>query len=249
MSELTGITEDTLLDGAVTIFQPERGFRAGTDSVLLGASLANLKLKGQKIAEFGCGAGGALFPAMRHLKDGQFTAIEQDTAMADLAGRGARANKVSDRLNIITSCVRAFSLERENAYDLVFSNPPYFEPGKTVAPEEGKKAAYIESLSLDDWLKAMLFVTRPQGFIVMIHRAGEIARILTRLDRQAGEISIMPIRPYPGAEANRVLVRARKGLRSGRVQLLDGIDIFTKKGGIYTPRIDAVMRGESLDWI
>jgi len=241
-------TEDTLLGGKVTIFQPVKGFRAGTDSVLLGASVANLVLKGENVAEFGCGAGGALFPAMFQRRSCQFTAIEQDGAMLALAARGAEANQVADRLALTHQDIGAYAREHENAFDLVFSNPPYFEPGDIVDPGEGKSGSYLHTLGLDDWLKAMLFAARPRGFVVLIHRSAELARILTRLDKQAGEIAVFPIRPYPGAEANRVLVQARKGLRSGRVRLLAGLDLFEKKDGPYTARMKAIMEGESLEW-
>lgn len=249
MTESSAITEDTLLGGGVTVFQPKHGFRAGTDSVLLGASVANLPLKGQEIADFGAGAGGALFPAMYHLPTGQFTAVEKDPIFTALLARGARVNKMSDRLSIIQSCARAFADDYENKFDLVVSNPPYFEAGKIAGPANNKNEAYIESVRLDDWLKAMLFAARPQAYIVLIHRAAELARLLSRLDRQAGEITVMPIRPYPGAEANRVLVSARKGLRTGRVRLLAGLDIFDSKGGTSTARARRVMSGEPLEWI
>jgi tRNA1(Val) A37 N6-methylase TrmN6 len=95
----------------------------------------------------------------------------------------------------------------------------------------------------------MLFAARPQGHVVLIHRAAELARILRRLDKQAGEISVLPVRPYPGAEAKRIIVSARKGLRSGRVRLLAGLDIYTEKGSLYTARAKAAIMGASLDWV
>lgn len=248
MSTPGTITEDALLDGAVTIFQPETGFRAGTDSVLLGGSVAELKVKGPKFAEFGCGVGGALFPAMFHLQDANFTAVEKIAAMAALTRRGAEANHVSDRLDVVESCVKAFAARHENSFDLVFSNPPYFEAGKLAAPGRGKEEAYIESISLDDWLKAMLFAARPQAYIVLIHRAAELARILTRLDKQAGQITLLPIRPYPGGEASRILVHARKGLRSGPVRMLAGLDLHVAKGGALSERAEGVLRGQPLEW-
>lgn len=168
--------------------------------------------------------------------------------MAGLARRGAAANGVSERLKVVEGGVSSFAGARENMFDLVFSNPPYFEAGKTAPPGEGKAGAYLESLSLEDWIKAMLFATRPRGMTVMIHRAADLARILARLDRQAGEITVLPIRPYPGAEAGRVLVRARKGLRAGPTRLLAGLDLHEGKGEPLSMRAEGVLRGAALDW-
>ena len=128
------ITEDTLLGGKVSLFQPKAGFRAGTDSVLLAASLADLSLKGGQIAEFGCGAGGALFPAMYHLPDASFTGVERDVDMLALAARNAAENSVSERLKLVEADIQTVARVNENQFDLVFSNPPYFEAGKIAGP-------------------------------------------------------------------------------------------------------------------
>ena len=45
------ITEDTLYQGRVTLFQPEKGFRASTDSLMLAAALPDL--------DYDCGLGTA----------------------------------------------------------------------------------------------------------------------------------------------------------------------------------------------
>jgi tRNA1(Val) A37 N6-methylase TrmN6 len=94
----------------------------------------------------------------------------------------------------------------------------------------------------------MLFATSARGTLLLIHRAAELARILARLDKQAGEICVLPVRPYPSAPANRVLVSARKGLRSGDVKLLAGLDLHVEKGGALTERAEEVMQGARLDW-
>lgn len=249
MSQPLAITQDTMLGGKVHIFQLSKGFRAGTDSVLLGASVAELPLKGARAIDIGCGAGGALFPAAWHLPEVNFIGLERDGDMADLARRGIAANSFETRIEVIEGDLAEFAKTHENAFDLVFSNPPYFQTGHISSPAPGKAEAYIESLSLDDWLKAMLFLAAPKGQIVLIHRAAELARILARLDRQAGEITVLPIRPYAGAKASRVLVRAKKGLRTGDLTLLDGLDLHASKGGELTARASQILQGAQLDWV
>jgi len=245
---MSQVTQDTLLDGKVTIFQPATGFRAGLDSVLLGAGVAGLGAGVRRALEIGCGVGGALFPAAFGLPEIDFTGLEQDAGVAELAQRGILANGFDGRVSCIAGEAGAYVKGHENAFDLVFSNPPYFQAGHIKMPGAGKQSAYIEGMSLDDWLKAMLFATRPRGKIVLIHRAAELARILARLDKQAGEICVLPIRPYPGAKANRVLISARKGLRSGDVTLLAGLDVHVAKGGALGERAERVMSDGSFLW-
>ncbi len=245
MSE--SVSMDTFLSGRVKVFQPTKGFRAGTDSVLLAAAL-DAGAYGEAL-EIGCGAGGALFPAMWRLPDVKFTGLERDADMAVLARRGIEANSAGERVDLVEGDAGVLPAEWENRFDLVFSNPPFFGEGTIKLPGEGKQGAYVESLPLKGWIDAMLFALRPKGTFVMIHRAAELARILALIERRTGEITVMPVRPHPGAEAKRVIVRARKGLRSGPMRLLGGIDLFESKGGAVSERMERVAGdGMGLDW-
>eukprot|EP01032_Pedospumella_encystans_P004933 gene4933-5857_t len=51
-------THDIFLKGALTIEQPSKGYRAGTDAVLLAAAAASIPVS--KALEAGCGVGTAL---------------------------------------------------------------------------------------------------------------------------------------------------------------------------------------------
>ncbi|MEL6414595.1 MAG: SAM-dependent methyltransferase, partial [Pseudomonadota bacterium] len=77
----------------------------------------------------------------------------------------------------------------------------------------------------------------------------DLARILSVIERQSGDITVLPIHSYPGAEAKRVLVRARKALRSGPMRLLEPKYLYTTKGGERTDWALAMQRdGAGLDW-
>lgn len=236
------ITEDWLLNETVRIFQPRTGYRAGLDAILLAAFLSGDYRT--KALELGCGAGGALLPAAWRLPDTHFTALEREPHMANLARRGAAENGVADRVEVIAGDVAELPADWENRFDLVFSNPPYFTHGKIQSPSEGRKHAYMADLPLQDWLKAMLFATRPKGRLVLIHRAGELGDLLTYLMSRSGEITVFPIRSSPGEPAKRVIVSARKGLRRGEVVLHEGLTMHVRKGeAAYTAEAAAILAG------
>ena len=241
------VTRDAFYDGRVNVFQPGKGFRAGTDSLLLAAALDEAA-KGCAL-ELGCGPGGALLPAAFRCASMQFTGLERDDAVADLAHRGVVDNRFGERVEIVEGDAGRLPPDWQNRFDLVFSNPPFFGEGTIKAPGVGKDGAYLESLPLGEWLDAMLFALRPKGTLVLIHRAAELARILARIERRTGEISVMPVRSFPGSDAKRVIVKARKGLRSGPMRLLAGIDLHADKGGPPSPLMQAIARqGQGLDW-
>lgn len=135
----------------------------------------------------------------------------------------------------------------EHRFDQVFSNPPYFEPGKILAPHEGRANAYMAETSLTDWLKAMLFAVKPKGRITLIHRAGEVGEILSYLLSRTGQIEVFPVRSAPGEPAKRVIVTARKGLRRGEVALHEGLTMHITKGDqANTAEAAAILSGGPL---
>ena len=234
-----------MYQGRVHLVQPEKGFRAGTDSLLLAAALADKP--GGAALELGCGCGGALLTAAFRLDGMLLTGIEQDDAMAALARKGIAANGFAERVSVETAEASDWVKAHENRFDMVFANPPYFEPGRISAPGAGKDDAYLESLSLEDWIKAMAFAAKPRAPLVMIHRAAELARLLAQFDRQCGEVTVLPIASNPGEDARRVLVRGRKGLKRGPVRLL--APLVTHDGcGEPSLALQAVRRGEAIDW-
>ena len=92
----------------------------------------------------------------------------------------------------------------------------------------------------------MIFAAKPRGSLTIIHRAAELAQILSVLDRQCGEITILPIQSAPEEEANRVIVRARKGLRRGRVRLLAGLVLYKAPGGDISDDMRMVNAGGAI---
>ena len=244
---MTDTTCDDFLGGRVKVFQPKQGFRSGTDSILLAASL-DQELVGEAL-ELGSGAGGTLLPAATRLSATRFIGLEVDPVMVDLSCRGISSNGFEDRVTVEQGSAAAMPQDWQNRFDLVFSNPPFFETGAIQTPGPGKDGAYLESVPLKDWINAMLFALRPKGTFTMVHRAADLARILSVLERQSGEITVLPVHSYPGAEAKRVLVRARKGLRRGPMRLLEPRYLYTQKGG---PRTDWALRLQQdamgIDW-
>lgn len=239
------MTEDTVYQGRVHLVQPVQGFRAGTDSLLLAAALAGRA--GGEALELGCGCGGALMPAAFRLPEMRFTGVELQPQMADLARLGAVRNGFGDRVTVEAGEASGWVQGHENRFDLVFANPPYFEPGRISEPGEGKAEAYIETLDLVGWVRAMVFAAKPRAPVVMVHRAAELARILAAMDRQTGEITVLPVASKPGDEARRVLVRGRKGLKRGPVRLLSPL-VTHMEDGSASPALEAIRRGEAIGW-
>jgi tRNA1(Val) A37 N6-methylase TrmN6 len=241
-----GVTMDGFLGGRIRVMQPAEGYRAGLDAVLLAASLD--AAPGARLAEAGCGAGAAMLCAAGRLQGVHVTGFERDPAMADLARRGAAANHLAERVDVVEADIAVRPASLENAFDQAFANPPFFDPRATRAPSPGKAGAYLAETPLKAWAHFLLQVTAPGGRITLVHRAAALADLLELLNPRSGEIEVLPVRPAPGAPARRVLVRARKGLRKGPVTLYEGLALHESAGGPSTARALDVLAGGALEW-
>mgnify|MGYP001455300812 CR=1 FL=1 len=90
--QLPNITENSFLDGKLSIFQPNKGFRAGLDSVLLAASVN--ASAGQKVLDLGCGVGTASFAIGYRVKNVELYGIEIQKVFADLANLNSEENGI-----------------------------------------------------------------------------------------------------------------------------------------------------------
>ncbi len=105
------------------IKQSPEVFRVGTDGVLLGV-LCNISCA-KHILEVGCGTGLiSLILAQRNF-DAEILAVDIDECAANLASENFQNSPFSERLTAINSDFKSFS--SEDTFDLIVSNPPYFE--------------------------------------------------------------------------------------------------------------------------
>ena len=248
MDALTTI--DALLDGRLSLRQPAKGHRAGTDALLL-AALAR-SLPGDHVADFGSGVGTAglalaLFEPLRRV-----ILAEIDPDQAGLAQENIIRNQLEGRVSVVIAdltlpaAMRAAGLG-EGAVDLVIMNPPFFDPAHTrsspVAQRRG--AHHMPSGDLAHWLKGARRCLKPKGHVAMIHRADALEQIMMAMKPGFGRITIRPVYPREGKPAHRLLVSARLNSKTPTV-ILPGL-VLHDQDGSFTPQAEAIHR--SLDLI
>lgn len=228
------LSEDAFLGGRLRIAQPRHGYRAAMDSVLLAAAVP--ARAGESVLELGCGAGVASLCLGRRVPGLRLAGLELQPAYAALARRNAAAN--GQDLDVLDGDLAALPDGlRGRSFDHVIANPPYFAPGTgTPAADGGRETAQREATPLDLWLGVALRRLRPGGWLTVIQAAERLPELLTGLGAGAGSVTVLPIASRVGREANRVILRARKGgrgafrlaapfvLHAGATHLRDGDD-------------------------
>jgi tRNA1(Val) A37 N6-methylase TrmN6 len=233
---------ETFLGGRVLARQPADGYRASIDSVLLGAAV--LAKDGERAIELGCGSGAALLIAAERNPGATFLGVERDPALAALAEANARENPSAPRVAIVAGDALAPDPDRRDAFDHAFLNPPYHDDVNALRPprDPARRAAFLnEEHGLADWIAAALAVVRSRGRVTLIHRADRLADALAAFEGKAGELRVRPIRPKAGAPAHRIVVRARKGVRSPLAICPDLV--LHDAGGGWTAEAAAILEG------
>jgi len=265
-----------LLGGRVKVMQPQKGYRIGMDGALLAAGCASLP-KVKTALELGCGVGGALLSLKMRRPEMTLAGIEREPTYAALARQNITLNAASG-MTIIEGDIgqgykalfpplQSGNLRSEGGvaaksategaassltpprFDLVFSNPPYFDDPDTLrAPHEAKRPAWIADDGLGAWLDFAQSAVVDQGHIVFIHRADRLADILGGLSKKCGSFVIRPIQPFADKDAKRVLVRAQR-LGKAPLRLLPPLFLHDDGERKHTPEVEAILRGEAeLSW-
>jgi len=245
---------DAILGGRVSLHQPRKGHRAGTDAVLLAAA-APANISGLML-DIGAGAGTAgLIVAMRSPLS-RLGLVEDDPLVAALAKENLALNGLADRARVHEADI--FSSKARRAAGLVpgeaalvITNPPFADPDRVRAsPYAGKRSAHVMQKSgaeiLTDWVRACLALLAPGGTFLMIHRPEALPDILTACGQRIGAVSVLPIHPRQDKAANRILLRGKKG---SRAPFALAPALVLQEQGRFTPRVEAIHLGEALiDW-
>ena len=248
-------SRDSWLGGRLSLAQPRRGHRVGSDAVLLAAA-ANLA--GGRLIDVGAGVGAVGLAILGRSACGVADLVEIDPILAQIAAENASRNGLGSRVrvaeaDIFDAPVRRMGGLADESADLVVTNPPFFEPGAVrVSPDAGKARAHVFAgeaggAPLAKWIRACLALLKSGGQFALIHRPDALAAILAAAENRLGAIALLPIHPRAGASAHRLLVSGVKGSRTP-LRVAPALVVHQADGRL-TAEADAIHRGEGLiDW-
>ena len=242
------ITRDAFLGGRLTLSQPRRGFRAGLDSVLLGAAVGEGR---SRLLDLGSGVGTASLVALTHHAKLTATLAEQDRATLVLTLSNIATNGLAERATAIEVDITAKGNVRnaagliDNGYDAVIANPPFFDGSAGTLAEERSRAEarHMDGEALDLWVKTAASCAAAGAEIIFVYPATHLAPLLASFTQRFGAVTILPLMPRPGLPANRILIRAIKGSRAP-LTLLASRALHPAEDRAFAPEFDAIFRGD-----
>ena len=132
-----------------SIYKQSKGLKVGTDACVLGG-LACLP-EAKSILDIGTGSGVlALMMAQKH-PEANIVAIEKHQDIAEQAAYNFEHSPFRDRISMVQTNVLDF--KADFAFDLIVSNPPYFNQHLKGSEALKNSAMHIEDLSSEALLK------------------------------------------------------------------------------------------------
>ncbi len=241
-------SQDAFLGGAVTVRQPHQGYRAGLDAVLLAASISAPQSDDRRrLLDVGAGVGTVGLCAAVRLTDLDVTLVEQNPRLCALAAMNISENDMDTRVRVVEQdIVRPHPSAQQqlidNHYDVVVSNPPFYEVANHRQSPHALKAAShaMPPAGIDSWLRYMARMARAGGTAIMIHRADYLPAMLAAFAPRFGALTVAPLYPRAGEPASRVILRGIKGSRAP-LTVAPGRCLHGP-GNRFEPSIDKVLK-------
>lgn len=240
---------DAFLGGRIMLVQPRKGHRAGLDAALLQA-LVPADAEGRAV-DLGAGVGTvALCLAARAAKL-SVIGVERDPGLVACGHEALQRPEnaaFAARVSFVAADARGLcdlAGLREESVDWVLMNPPFEPEGRgSQSPDRRRRDAHVAAEGLlESWAATAAALLKPGGVLGLIHRADALPGTIDALSLRFGDLRVLPVHPSESGAATRILVTARRGSRAP-FALLPGL-VLHQAGGAWTPRADAILRGQA----
>lgn len=206
--------------------QTDSALKMGTDAMVLGAFCSDLDFK--KALDVGAGTG-VLALMLAQSSKGSIDAIEIDEKSANEARFNFEQSNWSQRLRLIHQDFQSFT--SEDKYDLIISNPPYYE--STLKGEDARKASskHVDNLTPQVFAKRIASLLNENG----------ICQIIVPFETQQNWVLAFEVNQF--FVTRKIIIRGKKSHHPNRVILqfsyqqknkIESIFVIRNEDGSYT---------------
>ncbi len=209
------------------IHQDRCAMKVGTDGVLLGA-WAELR-DTQYILDIGTGTGVIALMLAQRMPNALIDAIEIETNAAQQAAENVSLSAWATQINVYHLAVQEFETSRR--YDLIVSNPPFFNNSLKSGIFHRDTARHTELLSYEDIIQKVLQLLASDGRFSLILPPKEGAFFI-ELAHQKGLYcnKICQVYHAAGKPIKRLLMEfsfRRRELLSEQLMIVDDNEVYT----------------------
>ena len=207
---------DDLQLNNLKIIQNKNGFCFGIDSILLTDFSKSIKEK-SKVIDLGTGTG--IIPILLSAKtiNTNFTGVEIQDEVANMAKRSIELNNLENRINILNiNILKLKEKYQKGSFDVITTNPPYKKINTGVINNNDKKLISRHEIkaTLEDFIEIASYLLRDMGEFYMVHRPDRLVDIFNIMRKEKIEPKkIKFVYPNKNKKANLILI---KGIKNGK---------------------------------
>ena len=191
-----------------TVWHDCCAMKVGTDGVLLGAWCPLPRCACARVLDIGTGSGLIALMTAQRLQSSLVDAIDIDEDAAKQAKYNFEKSPWSQRIYAHQSTLQNWNIDKEDIkYDLIVSNPPYFQSSLKNPNQARATARHTDTLSYRELICHSARLLAKKGILALILPAESDQEILSL----AKEYHLMPthvtyVHSKPGKDARRILM-------------------------------------------
>lgn len=208
--------------------------KVGTDGVLLGA-WTPVRDADRRLLDVGTGTGVIALMLAQRSASARITALDIDSACVAQARENADASPWGGRIETRCSPVQLFDAE---PFDLIVSNPPFYDCSLPSPDAARTTARHTASLSFAELLDAVDRLLAPDGRFAVILPADEAQRFRMLAARRLWLAARTDVRTTPRAGVKRSLMLFARRMEGGSPET--GVLTVQTAPGCFTPEYRAL---------
>lgn len=156
-----------------TIQQDLCAMKVGTDAVLLGAWVNPSESK--NILDIGTGTG-IIALMLAQKSNAYIKAIDIDEHAVTQAQQNVRSSKFASKIDVFQISFQEFVSQTDEKFDLMVTNPPYFEQSLKSSDEQRSNARHADVLPFETIIDGVVKLLHPRGKFYLILPVPEAER-------------------------------------------------------------------------
>ncbi len=230
------------LGRGLSIIQKQKGFKYGTDAVLLAKFMLMNINRCKHCVDMGTGTGILPILISREPKIEKLTGIEIQEEYTEMAARSVKMNNLQDRIDILQADIKEVaSVLGKGTAQVVVSNPPYKKAESGIKNSgDGLTIARHEVLcTLEDVIKNASLILEPGGSFFMVHRPERLADTMELMRKYRLEPKILRmVQPKLSKQPSMFLIAAVKN--AGRNLRVLPTLILMEENGTNTKELEEI---------
>lgn len=204
-----------------TVEQSQCAMKIGTDGILLGAWIHPQEAP-INVLDVGSGTGVIALMMAQRFAMADIEAVELDEAAFEQSVSNFENSPWGDRMFCYHASFQEFFQEMEGPYDLIVSNPPYFEATQKTLDQQRNTARFEDALPFEHLLYGASKLLSEQGTFALIVPFNQEEKVL----KIAQEVHLKP------SKITRVKGNAKAAVKRS---------LLTFQFGVETPKINELI--------